>query len=106
MVPIGPGFYPRVILGITAAMALALVVSDVMARRRRVAMVAPAPPSGARANYGLVAAAFALFALYVLALPGLGFRVATLLFLVAMPPLLERPAGARGWAIVLAVAIA
>ncbi|HYC38354.1 MAG TPA: tripartite tricarboxylate transporter TctB family protein [Usitatibacter sp.] len=104
MVPIGPGFYPRVILGITAAMALGLLVSDVLARRRRV-VGAQAAPAGQRPNYGLVVAAFAVFTVYVLALPWLGFRLATLLFLLAMPVLLERPAGVRGWVIVALVAV-
>lgn len=106
MVPVGPGFYPRIVLGITAAMGLLLVVLDVLARRKVASKVEGAAPAGAaRPNYALVVAAFALFSAYVLVLPYLGFRIATLLFLVAMPAALELPRGARAWAIVLAVAL-
>ena len=101
MVPVGPGFYPRIILSITALMAVALVVSDVLARRRGMR------PAAARsaARYGLVAAAFAVFAAYVLALPFVGFRVATFLFVFAFQALLEPPRTARRWVIVLVVAL-
>lgn len=102
MVPVGPGFYPRIILGVTAAMGLLLVVGDVVARRGR-------RPAGRRegpgANYGLVVAAFAVFGAYVLAMPGLGFRIATFAFLVAMQALLETPKGVRRWAAVLVLAL-
>jgi hypothetical protein len=39
------------------------------------------------------------------ALPWLGFRLATLAFLVAMPAVLERPATPRRWALVVVVAV-
>jgi putative tricarboxylic transport membrane protein len=103
MVPVGPGFYPRIVLGITAAMALLLVVVDVLERRKAAAKAGEA--EGARPDYGLVLAAFAVFAAYVLALPYLGFRIATLAFLIVMQAVLEPPRGARRWAIVLAVAL-
>src|ERR1700752_4335408 len=72
LVPVGPGFYPRIILGITAALSVTLIIADVIARRRR-----PAPraqPAAAAANHALVAACFAVFGLYVVALPWVGFR--------------------------------
>lgn len=102
MVPIGPAFYPRIVLGLAAAMALAMIVMDLLARRRR-----PPPPQAARErpNYGLVTLAFGIFAAYVVALPWVGFRVATVAFLVAMPVALETPRGVRGWAIVAVVAL-
>ena len=105
LVPVGPEFYPRLVLGVTAFLALLLVVSDVIAHRR--ARVATAPPvSTARANYMLVVIAFAIFAIYVIALPYLGFRVATFAFLVAMPLALQPPRGARRrWIVVFAVAL-
>ena len=103
MVPVGPGFYPRIVLAITAAFALVLLLADVVARRKRVA--APAGASVARPNHALVAVSFGIFAGYVVLLPWLGFRVATLVFLAAMQVALERPAHARGWARVAAVAI-
>ena len=106
MVPVGPGFYPRIVLGITAAMGLLLVLLDVLGRRRAVAK--PAEPAGAgtvRPNYALVVAAFAVFTVYVLALPYVGFRIATLAFLVVMQVVLEPPRGMRRWVVVLAVAL-
>lgn len=104
MVPVGPGFYPRIVLGITAAMALLLVVLDVLGRRKPGAK-ASEPAGAARPDYGLVVAAFAVFAAYVLALPYLGFRIATLAFLIVMQAVLEPPRGVRRWVVVLAVAL-
>ena len=103
MVPVGPAFYPRIVLGVTGLLALILLVTDVLAHRRA---RAPAAPAAGGVNYALVVLAFAVFAAYVVALPYLGFRAATFAFLAAMPPLLERPRTARGWAGVLALAIA
>ena len=62
LVPVGPEFYPQLVLGATALLALLLVVSDVIRHRR--ARVATAP--AARANYTLVVVAFAIFAILVL----------------------------------------
>ena len=101
MVPVGPGFYPRIVLGLTAAFALGLIVADLLGRARRV----PSPaPSAEAPNYRLVAAAFGVFAAYVFALPWLGFRVSTLFFLIAMPAALERPKAARRWALIAVIA--
>ena len=64
----------------------------------------PAVPTP-RPNYALVVVAFAIFAIYVIALPYLGFRLATFAFLVAMPLALEPPRGARRqWIVVFSVA--
>ena len=102
LVPVGPEFYPQLVLGVTGFLALLLVVSDVVAHRR--AQVAAA--STVRANYTLVVIAFAIFAIYVIALPYLGFRVATFAFLLAMPLALQPPRGARRrWVVVFAVAL-
>ena len=105
LVPVGPEFYPRLVLGATAFLALLLVVSDVIAHRR--AREAPVPAvSSVRANYTLVVVAFAIFAVYVIALPYLGFRVATLAFLIAMPLAFEPPRGARRrWIVIFSVAL-
>jgi hypothetical protein len=107
LVPVGPEFYPRLVLGAIAFLALLLVVSDVVARRRARPTTATAATteSTPRPNYALVAIAFAIFAVYVIALPYLGFRVATFAFLLAMPVAFERPRGAR-WIVVLVVAAA
>jgi len=100
LVPIGPGVYPRFVLGITAALSLLLVASDFAGRGRR-ARRAPAPGL----NYALVGAAFAVFFLYILALPSLGFRIATVAFVLAFHALLEPPRGARRWALALGLAV-
>ncbi len=92
MVPVGPGFYPRIVLAITALLSLGLVLSDVLARKR-----VPAREPGPKLNYPLVALNFGVFGLYVAALPGLGFRIATFAYVVAANALLARPRSARGW---------
>lgn len=90
MVPIGPGFYPRIVLGVTALLSAWLVVSALRSRPR-----APLAPA---VRYGMVGAMFAVFGLYAGALPFLGFRVATFLYVAAANALLDPPRGARGWA--------
>lgn len=95
LVPIGPGFYPRLVLGITAALGLALLVADLL-RRRAHPRAAPAAPA-ARLNYALVALTFAAFGVYVLLLPLLGYRVATFLFVLGCSFLLEPPRRAGLW---------
>ena len=97
MVPIGPGFYPRIVLGVTAALAAALVVFDLLSRA--------GTRKGDGANYGLVLAVFAIFGVYVGLLPYLGFRIATLLFVPALQATIEPPKGARGWIIVAVTAV-
>jgi hypothetical protein len=99
LVPIGPGFYPRIVLGITAVLAAALVVIDFFAERTS------RKEKPATVNYKLVAAMFAVFGLYAGALPYIGFRIATFLYVAASNALLEPPRGARGWGRVLAVAL-
>ena len=48
LVPVGPGFYPRIILGITAVLSLTLIVTDYAAQRRRVLTLVTSDP-GVRA---------------------------------------------------------
>jgi hypothetical protein len=103
LVPIGPGFYPRIVLGVTAAFALLLVVSDVLAARKR--RRAPASASAGKRNHALVAASFGVFAVYAFAMPWLGFRIATFLFVGGLNAVLDPPRGARGWARMLAIAL-
>jgi len=98
LVPVGPGFYPRIVLGLTAVLALALVIFDVAGSAR-------ATSSRPDLNYGLVLAVFAIFGLYVGALPYLGFRIATFAFVAALQATLEPPRGARGWALVAVTAL-
>ena len=103
MVPVGPGFYPRIVLGLTAVLSFGLVVGDMLARRKR----GPAPAAvRAKFNYSLVAISFGVFALYAVALPWLGFRIATVLFVGGANALLDRPRGAKGWGRALLLALA
>ena len=104
MLPVGPGFYPRIVLGVTAAFGLGIALAGFIGHRRS-GPIAPAAPTAAPPNYGLVAAAFGIFAAYVLAMPWLGFRVSTFLFLLAMPAALERVRTARRWMLVAAIAL-
>lgn len=106
LVPIGPGFYPRIVLGLTALLAAILVAADVLgrlaaARRRR--GEAPSPPPLVR-NPRLVAVTFGVFAAYVFLLPVLGYRIATFLFVVGLQVVLDPPRGRR-WIRVLSVAL-
>jgi putative tricarboxylic transport membrane protein len=101
MVPVGPGFYPRVVLTLTALLSLGLVVSDALSRKRR-----PKEQPKQKFNYPLVAMSFAVFALYAVALPWLGFRIATVLFVGGANALLDPPRGARGWVRPLVLALA
>ena len=96
LVPIGPAFYPRILLVVTALLSAALVVSDLV-RPRGAARPAPA-------RYGFVLLTFAIFGAYVALLPSLGYRVATFLFVGGLQAALERPRGRR-WGLVLAVAL-
>ena len=100
MVPVGPDFYPRIVIGITAFLAFILVAVDVVAHRRGRALAAK--PFG---RLGEVLVAFGVFTLYVVALPYAGFRAATFVFLVAMQYALERPANPRRWIAVVLVAL-
>ena len=98
LVPIGPGFYPRIVLALTAVLSLGMVVADVLSQRKQ----RPAPvAAAAKLNYSLVAISFGVFALYALALPWLGFRIATFAYVVASSALLAPPRGAKGWAATL-----
>lgn len=86
MVPIGPGFYPRIVLGVTALFAALLVMTDWHARRR----APPAEPeAGPRRNMVLVVSNFAVFGLYVAALPAFGFRLSTFAYVFAAQVLLD-----------------
>jgi putative tricarboxylic transport membrane protein len=98
LVPIGPAFYPRIVLGVTAALSAAVVAGDLWRRR-----AAPAAP--ARIRYRLVLLTFLIFTLYVFVLPQLGYRLSTLLFVGTLQATLDPPRGARHWAVVAAVAV-
>jgi putative tricarboxylic transport membrane protein len=102
LVPIGPGYYPRIVLGITAVLALAVVLADLWTKK------APPPLPGTSAeklNYAMVAAMFAVFGLYCGALPFLGFRIATFIYVAVTNAMLDWPKSIKGWARVAAVAL-
>ena len=96
-VPIGPGFYPRIVLGLSASVAILLVIFDLV--RKEKAKLGPA------ANYGMVLLVFAVFGIYIALMPYVGFRISTFLFIAALQSLLEPPKGAKGWAVVLVTAL-
>jgi hypothetical protein len=98
LVPIGPAFYPRILFGVTAALAAALVLVDLWGGGRR-----PRPPA---ASYRLVLLTFLVFSVYVFLLPALGYRVGTLLFVGVLQAVLDPPRHWRGWALVAVVALA
>jgi hypothetical protein len=103
LVPVGPGFYPRIILGITAVLSFTLIVTDYAAQRRR----APArrQAGAASENYALVVACFAVFGLYVAALPWIGFRISTFVFVAALQAVLAPPRDRKAWIVVSITAL-
>jgi putative tricarboxylic transport membrane protein len=102
IVPVGPGFYPAIVLSFLAAASALLVLQDVMKRRPAAAADAGDTP---RRNYRLVAIAFAIVGAYVVLLPLAGFRLATFLFVGALQAALDRPRTARQWAVLSAIAL-
>ena len=103
IVPVGPGFYPRIVLVFLAAASMALMVQDVLKRRAPVQpdLSPPAP----RRNYAIVGAAFTIVGGYVAFLPLLGFRIATVLFVATLQAALDRPQTPQRWAVLVAVAL-
>lgn len=99
LVPVGPGFYPRIVLGITAALSAALVITDFMARAGRVPKTGGAP-----ANYRLVLLTFTIIGIYIALLPYLGFRIATFAFVLGLQLALEPPRE-NGWLRAVIVAV-
>lgn len=102
IVPVGPGFYPAIVLSFMAVASALLVLQDLMKRR-------PTTETGAgdapRRNYRLVVIAFAIVGGYVVLLPLVGFRVATVLFVGALQAALGRPQTARQWVVLAAIAL-
>lgn len=99
-VPIGPDFYPRIVLAATMLLGAILVVGEWRGRRR----AAPSPVG--RRNYRLVCLTFLAFGLYILALPGLGFRIATFVFVAGLQAVLDPPRSAGRWVGVVVLAAA
>jgi putative tricarboxylic transport membrane protein len=101
IVPVGPGFYPSIVLSFMAAASALLVLQDLMKRAPVTSNAGDAP----RRNYRLVVIAFAIVGLYVLLLPLLGFRVATMLFVASLQAALGRPRTPRQWAVLAVIAL-
>jgi len=89
LVPIGPGFYPRIVLGLTALLAALLVGLDYVARRK--------PEAAPGADYAAVLLHFALFGIYAAALPWLGFRLATFAYVASANACMAPPRNAWQW---------
>ena len=109
MVPIGPSFYPRLVLSFMAVLSVLLIAGDWRARRKCTVPKAPPQAPARHPNYALVAVTFAVFTAYVVLLPLLGFRIATLIFVAALQVALEgevRRHTWRYWLRVVVVAIA
>lgn len=90
LVPIGPGFYPRIVLGITAVLAALLVVSDLLDKSK-------SEKTASGANYGAVVLHFALFGVYIGLMPGLGFRIATFAYVAVANALMAPPRKPMDW---------
>jgi putative tricarboxylic transport membrane protein len=106
-VPIGPEFYPRIVLIIMAVLSVMLIASDVLEQRAQIpATAAGAEPAPEKRNYRLVGVTFAVFTGYVAMLPFVGYRVATFLFMVALQAVIDPPRNARRWVVVLVSALA
>ena len=82
-----------------------MALGDWLARRAGKVERKPASEPHGHRNYALVVASFAAFGAYVLVLPGLGFRVATFLYVAGAAALLTRPRGAKSWLKLVALAL-
>ena len=108
IVPLGPAFYPRVVLGLLVLLSVILIVIDLRAMRVARSSAAPAAPAtaGPAPNYLLVLLTFIEFGLYIALLPPLGFRISTALFVLALQATLEWPRSTKHWVLAVIVAVA
>lgn len=90
LVPIGPGFYPRIVLALTAGLGFWLLAVDFVTRKK-------SEKPEHNLHYAAVVTQFGVFGLYVATLPGLGFRIATALYVAGASALLAPPRGVKGW---------
>lgn len=101
IVPVGPGFYPAIVLSFMAVASALLVLQDIL-KRAPVTVEAGELP---RRNYRLVVIAFAIVGLYVTLLPLLGFRLATVLFVGLLQVALGQPRTIRQSIVLAAIAL-
>lgn len=80
-VPLGPAFYPRIVLVLLAALAVWLILEAVFTRAPR-SGTAATPVS--RPNYRLVVICFLVFGGYVIGLSVLGYLLSTSLFVFGL----------------------
>jgi putative tricarboxylic transport membrane protein len=106
IVPVGPGFYPILVLVFMAIACAVLVVQDVLARPPPAQPPAAEAPTEPPRAYALVLTAFIVVAAYVALLPQIGFRLATVLFVAAFQFAIERPRTLRQWALLSVIAVA
>ena len=92
-VPVGPDFYPRIVLIIMAVLSAMLVASDFWRKRQEAAeAVTAADVAPEKRNYRL--------------LPLTGYRVATFLFMVALQAVIDPPHSLRRWVVVMISSLA
>ncbi|HSB69278.1 MAG TPA: tripartite tricarboxylate transporter TctB family protein [Candidatus Methylomirabilis sp.] len=100
--PIGPAFYPRVILGLLAGLAVWLILEDLAAGR---ALARPAAgATGQPANYRAVGMCFLVFFAYILGLSLIGYLASTFLFVLALGWIMG-PRQQRGLPKLVAIAV-
>ncbi len=81
-VPIGPAFYPRVILILLAGLSLWLIAEDLL--RKPLPEKKVAKPTGPAPNYRKVLLGFIIFLGYVAGLSLIGYPTATFLFVLGL----------------------
>jgi hypothetical protein len=111
MVPVGPAFYPRVVILIFGLLSAVLIALDLFSMHRLRAGTTTVPgaapaAAGEGPNYRLVLATFVEFGLYIALMPLIGFRLSTFLVVYALQVTLEWPRTHKHWALAVAVAIA
>lgn len=109
-VPVGPDFYPRIVLVIMAVLSAMLIAIDLWPQGAKAAEAAEASAAAAPApekrNYRLVGVSYAVFTGYVILLPLVGYRVSTFLFVAALQGVFDPPRGARGWVLLMVSGLA
>lgn len=81
-VPLGPALYPRIVLILLAALAVWLILADILARPKGPQV--QSKPAASRPNYRLVLICFVVFGGYVIGLSLLGYLLATFLFVLGL----------------------
>lgn len=82
LVPIGPAFYPRFLLLLIVLLSLVLVIQNLLPRQEK--KREKAPLGLWLGTYRPTLLTFAVFFLYVLLLPKLGYLLSTLLFVTVL----------------------